>query len=46
MILNVKYDADAAKVSFNYTLVPTAEDETPKVLSNGSFTMNPEESLG
>ena len=46
VILNVKYDADAAKVSFNYTLVPTAEDETPKVLSNGSFTMNPEESLG
>ena len=46
VILNVKYDAEAAKVSFNYTLVPDAENDVPKVLSNGSFTMNPEESLG
>ena len=46
VILNVKYDAEAAKVSFNYTLVPSAENNAPKVLSNGSFTMNLEESLG
>ena len=46
VILNITYDADSAKVSFNYTLVPEADEKTPKTLSNGSFTMNPEESLG
>ncbi len=46
VILNVKYDADASKVSFNYTLVPSVEGDAPKVLSNGSFTMNPEDSFG
>jgi len=46
VMLNVTYNAEAAKVSFNYTLVPDAEGNAPKTLSNGSFTMNSEESLG
>ena len=46
VMLNIKYDADAAKVTFNYTLVPEVDDIAPKTLSNGSFTMNPENSLG
>ena len=46
VILNVKYDAESAKVSFTYTHVPAAENDVPKILSNGSLTMNSEESLG
>ena len=44
VILNVMYNEDSAKVSFNYTLADDEESDG-KILSNGSFTMNPEEPL-
>lgn len=43
--LKITYDADAAKVSFNY-YVEDEQGNPGKNLSNGSFTMNPEESRG
>ena len=39
--LKITYDADAAKVTFGYTSV-----QGDKKYSSGSFTMNPEQSLG
>ena len=39
--LKITYDADSAKVTFGYT-----SEQGDKKYSSGSFTMNPEQSLG
>ena len=45
VMLKVSYNADAAKVTFSFTSMPDAQGNE-KMHSSGSFTMNPEESLG
>jgi len=46
VMVKISYNADAAKVSFSFTSAADDQGDGEKMFSSGSFTMNPEESLG